>query len=228
MLMAARSPEQETDMACHVAPNRRTHLLEALVCAVLLVSLQAAGQSRSCSDVKQTSSQLLVQAEASFADRRDDRAAALWIEIHDCAPGTPDWWKAVFNLGQLAYDRGDNVRAILLFEELLRSHPDDKEPGGNIMETNRNYSFRSAWMISRSYENIGQYGPALRYAWLAKTRYRYYSWCGTCLNSANLALSRRIAYLMMRASRAPLWIGVLCLGLMIRRAKRRDTKAAKA
>src|ERR1035441_2117325 len=49
-----------------------------------------------------------------------------------------------------------------------------KEPGGNLMETNRNYSNRSAMAISQCYEAMGQFSPALRYAWLAKTKYRYY------------------------------------------------------
>ena len=43
------------------------------------------------------------------------------------------------------------------------------------METNRNYSFRRALAISECYEATGAYRLALRYAWQAKTKSRYYS-----------------------------------------------------
>jgi hypothetical protein len=88
------------------------------------------------------------------------------------------------------------------------------------METNRNYSNRSAMAISQCYEAMGQFSPALRYAWLAKTKYRYYSWCGTCYNSANFAMNKRIAYLALRVSRLHIWAGILVLGFVAIRWKK--------
>jgi hypothetical protein len=88
------------------------------------------------------------------------------------------------------------------------------------METNRNYSNRSALVISECYEAMGRFGAALRYAWLAKTKYRYYSWCGTCYGSANFAMNKRIAYLAFRVSRLQIWTGLLVLGFVAIRWKK--------
>jgi hypothetical protein len=66
--------------------------------------------------------------------------------------------------------------------------------------TNRNRSHRSALAISRCYETTGAYHPALRYAMLAKTKYPFHSWCGTCLQGERFAVNKRIARLRMRVS----------------------------
>ena len=128
--------------------------------------------------------------------------------------------------GLLEYRRKNFRKAISYFDEVLQSHPNDREPGGNIMETNRNYSYRSALAISQCYEAMGGFGAALRYAWLAKTKYPYYSWCGTCYNNANFALNKRIAYLSVRVSRLQIWAGMLLFGFFAVRWKKSSTGKA--
>ena len=83
------------------------------------------------------------------------------------------------------------------------------------METNRNYSNRSAMAISQCYEAMAQFSPALRYALLAKTKYHYYSWCGTCYDSANFVMNKRIAYLALRAEAGPTQIKWAILSVII-------------
>ena len=141
-------------------------------------------------------------------------AEASWVEIRACARGTADWPKAVFNLGILENRRKNLRQAIAYFDEVLQSHPNDKEPGANLMETNRNYSHRSALAISQCYEAMGAYRLALRYARQAKTKYPFYSWCGTCLQSENFAVDKRIAYLTVRASRMHIWAAMLVIGFV--------------
>ena len=122
--------------------------------------------------------------------------------------------------------QGDNTGALRYFDAVLEAHPNDKEPGGNLMQTNRNYSNRSAMAISECYEEMGQFRPALRYAWLAKTKYRYYSWCGTCISSANFAMNKRIAYLALRLSRVQIWAGFAVFGFVVLRWKKRSGRNA--
>ena len=176
-----------------------------------------------CPEQKPTSEALSKQLEdgnAAFETGDVTKAEARWKEIRDCALGSSEWPKAMFNLGLLEYKRSNFSEAIGYFDAVLNSHPNDKEPGGNLMETNRNYSNRSAIAISQCYEAMGQFSPALRYAWLAKTKYRYYSWCGTCYSSANLAMNKRIAYLALRVSRLQIWAGMLVLGFVAIRWKK--------
>jgi len=92
------------------------------------------------------------------------KAEACWRKVRECATATPDWPKAVFNLGLLEYKRSNFRQAIAYFSEVLQAQPNDREPGGNLMQTNRNYTNRSALAISECYEAMGAYGSALHYA----------------------------------------------------------------
>jgi len=181
--------------------------------------------SLSCPDQEPTeaSSRLLEDGNSAFEKGDFGKAEASWLRVRECFHTTPAWPKAVFNLGMLEYRRSRFQQAIAYFDEVLQSHPDDKEPGSNLMQTNRNYSNRSAMAISQCYEAMGQLGAALRYAWMAKTKYRYYSWCGTCLSSANLAMNKRIAYLALRVTRPHIWAGLLILGFLAIKWKRRTS-----
>jgi outer membrane protein assembly factor BamD (BamD/ComL family) len=146
--------------------------LAILVIVALPCAATVAGPS--CLELKLTAeavSQLLADGNAAFETGDTAKAEVDWTKIRQCAPATPDWPKAVFNLGLLEYKRHNLRQAITYFSEVLQSHPNDKEPGGNIMETNRNYSYRSAVAISQCYEAIDAYRSALHYAWLAKTKY---------------------------------------------------------
>jgi len=197
-----------------------------LFVAVLPCGAAVAGST--CTELRQTAdavSQLLADGNAAFETGDIGKAQASWMKIRECAPATPDWPKAVFNLGLLEYRRDNLRQAITYFDDVLQSHPNDKEPGGNIMETNRNYSFRSALGISQCYEAMGAFGPALHYAWLAKTKYPYYSWCGTCYSSANFAVNKRIAYLTVRVSRLHVWVSMLLLGFVVFRGKKPTSRS---
>lgn len=146
----------------------------------------------------QSANALLEAGNTFFAAGHLRQAEKSWLETRDCAGASPSWPKAVFNLGILEMQRVNYPKAIGYFNEVLQSHPNDKEPGGNIMQVYRNYSNRSALQISMCYEKMANYRDALHYAWLAKMRYPYQSWCGTCLQSANISILQRIARLSFR------------------------------
>jgi tetratricopeptide (TPR) repeat protein len=164
-------------------------------------------------------SQLLSAGNAAFEAGDTRTASTSWKRIRECEASTPEYPKAVYNLGLLEFKEKNFQQAIGYFEEVLRSHPNDKEPGGSLMQTNRNYSFRSALGVSQCYEAMGEFRPALHWAWLAKTKYPYYSWCGTCYSNASAAVNKRIAYLAFRASRLHLWGSTLVLGVVVLRVK---------
>ena len=183
----------------------------------------------SCAEVQSARavSQLLDSGNAAFEAGDTGKAKASWMSIRECGATTPDYPKALYNLGLLEFMQRDFRQAIGYFEEVLRSHPNDKEPGGSLMQTNRNYSFRSALGISQCYEAMGEYRPALNWAWLAKTKYPYYSWCGTCYSSANFAINKRIAYLGLRMSRLHFWGGSLLLGIVMLRVDKARRKKVR-
>jgi tetratricopeptide (TPR) repeat protein len=157
---------------------------------------ESAKQPDPAEAVLQSGNDLFVAGDSMAAEKK-------WLEIRNGEHSSSAWPKAVFNLGVLEREKANYPAAISYFNEVLQSHPHDKEPGRDIMQAYRNYSNRSAVQISVCYEKMGKYRQALRYTWLAKTRYPYLSWCGTCLQSANFALNRRIAYLSFRAYGIP-------------------------
>jgi len=212
-------------MDCILARCRFVML--AIVTAPLLTTRGVAA-TPACAELQsaETISQPLSEGNAAFEAGDTRTARTSWKKIRECGTTTPDYPKAVYNLRLLEFKEKDFQQAIRYFEEVLRSHPNDKEPGDSLMQTNRNYSFRSALGISQCYEARGEFRPALHWAWLAKTEYPYYSWCGTCYSNASFAVNRRIAYLALRASRLQFWGSTLLLGvvvLRVRQLRRRKT-----
>lgn len=149
-------------------------------------------------------------------------AESAWVEASKCASQVPSWPKAVFNLGLLKQRHGDPAGAIGYFQRVLDSHPNDRELGANIMEVYRNYSYYSAVQISDCYRDMGHYRQALHYARLAKFRYTYKSWCGTCQMGAARSLNLRIAYLTARTGGPYVLTVVLVGGVFV--VRRRSSK----
>ncbi len=186
-----------------------------------LPCLAGAQVSAACSEQNLTA--LLQSGNDAYLADDLGKADASWKAIAECPEGDASWPKAVFNLGQLKMKEGDFPSAIRYFDLVLQSHPNDKEPGGSLMETNRNYSHRSALQISECYEKLGNYRAALRYARLAKNRYRFYSWCGTCNRSAANAINLRIAYLTMQVAKFYALTFVVLGGVFLARRKFRQS-----
>jgi tetratricopeptide (TPR) repeat protein len=149
-------------------------------------------------------------------------AEEAWTAVSRCPQTAPSWPKAMFNLGLLEERQEHYPRAIGYFQSVLDSHPNDKEPGANLMQVYRNYSHRSVLSISECYEKMGQFQQALRYARLAQTRYPYQSWCGTCLMLAQASLARRLAYLTFRSYGGSVMTALVLGGVVLhwRRKKR--------
>lgn len=194
-------------------------LLHVPVLLFVIYWAPPATASDQCDLNAEDAAKILNNANAAYESQDLLQAEKLWLQVRDCGKTTPDWPKAVFNLGLLEHRKRNFNQAIQYFEEVLQSNPNDKETGGSIMETNRNYSYRSALAISQCREEMGEYWPALQYAKLAKTKYRYYSWCGTCIDIERTYITRRVLYLEMRATRAHLWGSAMVIGIVFWGAK---------
>ena len=181
-------------------------LLVLATAVVISVSALASVDVRAACSSKDPDSQALaagiyLESGIDAYGRRDfERAEADWLAATKCSKSAPSWPKAIFNLGLVQMERKNYPRAIAYFEQVIQSHPNDAEPGSHLMQTNQNYSHRSALEISVCYENMGDYRKALEFARLAKNRYTYVSWCGTCQMTDRRQLQARIAYLNMRVT----------------------------
>jgi len=128
-----------------------------------------------------------------LGDRRT--ANSLWSRVHQRYPLTSSWGIATFNSGITHKEAGRYQEAIGAFGELLYGGVNDFEPSPNLMEAYRNYRHRACVQVSDCYEAIGDYDNALDYAYMARDKYPYESWCGTCLLESHGALQDRIRQL---------------------------------
>jgi tetratricopeptide (TPR) repeat protein len=129
-------------------------------------------------------------------------AEKAWGVARSCSPEVPAWPKAVYNLGLLEMHQANYPTTVGYFDEVVLSGPNDKEPGEDIMQVYRNYSNRSVLRISECYEKMHDYRQALRYAWLAKTRYPDVSWCTALRTGCEFGALRR-SHLAIRAYQLP-------------------------
>ncbi len=142
--------------------------------------------------VEENADKKLEQGIAAFEAGDPDEAIRRWEEVVARYPYTSAWGPAVFNTGLAHRKQGRYREAIASFERLPDSSVNDLEPTGELMEAYRNYRHQACLQISGCYEDLGDYPSALRYALLARDRYPYRSWCGTCQMGADAALAARI------------------------------------
>jgi hypothetical protein len=74
----------------------------------------------------------------------------------------------------------------------------DLAPSGNLMSVYQNYRHRACWQLSACHEELGDFDAALQFALMARDRYPYQTWCGTCAAEARSALEERIERLKRR------------------------------
>jgi tetratricopeptide (TPR) repeat protein len=127
-----------------------------------------------------------------FKAGEDAEALAQWQQAIARYPGTSNWGAAVYNSAWLHQQRQRYAQAIPYYERLLGSGLDDRDPDRYLMNPYRNYHHRASLGLSECHEALGNLPEALRYARLARDRYPYQSWCGTCLMEAVQALNERI------------------------------------
>ncbi|ADE53605.1 hypothetical protein Caka_0580 [Coraliomargarita akajimensis DSM 45221] len=105
------------------------------------------------------------------------------------------WGMASFNLGINLRYQEKYMEAIGVFEEVLKSKLNDRDPAPNIMEHFMNYHYKACMEISYNYELLRKYTDALTYMELAKTRYKFQDTCGTCFEQIDAEWVARVKHL---------------------------------
>jgi tetratricopeptide (TPR) repeat protein len=129
---------------------------------------------------------------AAYMEGRREEALMEWGRVADSYPCTSAWGVATFNMGVCLREQGRQREAIARFESLLGSSVNDYEPSGYLMEAYKGYRHRACLEISSCCEEAGDREATLRYALLARDRYPYRSWCGTCMMESRRELQERI------------------------------------
>jgi tetratricopeptide (TPR) repeat protein len=149
--------------------------------------------------VEQEVGMVVRRAGSDYAAGREREAMEAWDRVIATYPHTSAWGVAVFDSGLCERRRGHYREAIGRFELILPAPLDDRLPGGNLMEAYQNFHHDACVQLSGCYEELGDYGAALRYARLARDTYPFESWCGTCLMQERAALRERIDSLEQKA-----------------------------
>jgi outer membrane protein assembly factor BamD (BamD/ComL family) len=85
------------------------------------------GQTPSADALLEAGNTLYIAGDLGNAEKN-------WMEVRNSASTSPAWPKAVYNLGLLEMKQANYPKAIGYLNEVLQSHRNDKEPGGNIMQ----------------------------------------------------------------------------------------------
>ena len=100
-----------------------------------------------------------------------------------------------FNLGITLRLNSKYNESIIIFEEILKSKLNDRDPAPSLMEHFRNYHYKACLEISYNYEKLKDYKKALEYMNLAKTKYQFQDICGTCFEQAKKEIESRVKFL---------------------------------
>lgn len=139
------------------------------------------------------------RADRAYKFKNHAEAEKQWRLICGQFPHTSHFGLAQFNLGYVLQEQGKFAEAIEEYNKLFPSQVNDKDPGSNIMEAYRNYRNRGAKQISQCYDKLGKPREALEWAILARDKYRYESWCGTCSQQESAATAANLVRLKRKA-----------------------------
>ena len=138
---------------------------------------------------------LLVQKKYSEAE-----TALRTLRKKDITRST--WGKASFNLGFSLRMANKYLESIEVFQEIIASDVNDKEPSPNMMEHFMNYRHKSCWEISLNYELLEEYEKALHYMQQADSKHPFQDadLCGSCSARAKKSLEQRVQFLKSKAT----------------------------
>jgi len=154
----------------------------ALASSVIVVTCLMIGPAQA--DAPSTPSQLLEQANTHFNANEYQQAAEIYRSIIASKPDTPLLAKAIYNLGMTQQAMGQHREAIATYQQIFNLTVDDREPGGHIMETYRNYRPNAMWQIGQCHYALGEYRQALDAIEKNKSLYPFQSWCGNGMAEA--------------------------------------------
>ena len=136
-----------------------------------------------------------------FQTKQFEKAEAAFRDILKNQPTVPMGGKASFNLGLTLKAEKKFPEAIQVFEGILTSAVDDREPGEGLMEEFMNYRHRACLQISMCQYALGDFAKALSYVELARDKHTYAAHCATCAKGAQAEIEGRLAALNKRLNK---------------------------
>ena len=107
-----------------------------------------------------------------------------------------NWYgDAQYDVGLVLHEQQKYDEAVVEYAKLFPSHVNDYAVDPESSDELKNYRFKAAMRISECYEAKKDFSRALEYALLARDRYKFLSWCKTCLQTVKDNLDQRITQL---------------------------------
>jgi tetratricopeptide (TPR) repeat protein len=172
-------------------------LILILVCAVGAIA-QAATVEPTQSAESDSNLKKLDAAIELFQKKEYSKAEKAFRALRSENLQKPSWGMVSNNLGITLQIEKKHKEAIEVFKSVLASGVNDRDPGGHLMETFRNYRHKAAIQIALCYEAKGNMKEAIEFIRLARTKYIFQADCGTCANDAESALKRHEARLLSK------------------------------
>lgn len=137
------------------------------------------------------------------AMERNDLSEAMPLFRKVCSeyPDTEAYGDAQFSVGVVLQLQEKYEEAVAEFSKLFPSKVNDYALNPDSSDDCKNYRFRAALRISGCYEAKKDFGLALQYAELARDRYKFVSYCKTCMQDTSESLDKRIAQLKEAVAR---------------------------
>lgn len=125
----------------------------------------------------------LAEANQLYVNKKYAEALAAYEKLLAESADAPTKAKIIYNIGLTYQKLKQYDRAVETFGQILALNVNDREAGGNIMQTYRNYRANAQWEIGNSLFAKGDYAGALAAYRTTKEKYPFQSWCGTCRRS---------------------------------------------
>ncbi len=167
------------------------------ICAGASAVAQDVGDSSARAARARESTELLDSAVEAWWRNDNQRALDLLWEIVDDYSDTPDYPRALHNIGMISLDIGDTNRATEMMNAVLAGPFDDLDPVGRgegiMAEPYAMYKHNACLSLASIAMARGQYQPALVLIAQADTVYRYRHFCG------NEAMADALGIVVLRA-----------------------------
>jgi tetratricopeptide (TPR) repeat protein len=136
-------------------------------------------------------------------DRKDfATATGLFQKVVAEYGDTPAYGDAQFTIASILQQQQKYDEAIAEYTKLFASKVEDYVlPNDGTSADYKCYRFRAAMAISGCYEAKKDYPKALEYVMLAKDRYKYLSWCKTCMAEMTGNVNTRVMQLQAQVKK---------------------------
>ena len=131
----------------------------------------------------------------AFKRKDFNEALSLFRKVAEDYPDTTLYGDAQYDVGLVLHEQQNYDHAISEYAKIFSSPVDDYAIDPDSSQDLKNYRYKAALRISECYEAQKDYTRALEYAEIARDRYRYLSWCKSCVQNVHSIMDERIKML---------------------------------